>query len=240
MSDFLGRLAARQVGALTGVAPRLRSRFEPGAIEEGVAMPEPPARLERRDEPDPPADRSTAPPARQEHPAPRAPAHERMVLAEPPATRVDDESEPGEQRAATRVLPAPGSAESRELPRRDRSPAPDESTRAEPARPVPAVTRAIRVARVEEVERRSRPARAPQRSEPLVRMPEPRQAPVPRIVGAPEPPRPAEKAPVVEVTIGRIEVRAVSPPPAAPARRDTSRTAPSLEEYLERRHGAGR
>jgi hypothetical protein len=39
--------------------------------------------------------------------------------------------------------------------------------------------------------------------------------------------------PVIQVTIGRVEVRAITPPQAAapPARR---RPFPSLEEYLER------
>jgi|GEM_PF-3015258 len=47
-------------------------------------------------------------------------------------------------------------------------------------------------------------------------------------------------APVIQVTIGRIEVRAVSP--SAPARSAPSRAAPSpsLEEYLARRNGGGR
>jgi len=47
-------------------------------------------------------------------------------------------------------------------------------------------------------------------------------------------------APVVQVTIGRIEVRAVTPP--APARQAPARTSPSLslDEYLRRRNGGGR
>ncbi|RKH49017.1 hypothetical protein D7Y23_18330 [Corallococcus sp. AB050B] len=47
-------------------------------------------------------------------------------------------------------------------------------------------------------------------------------------------------APVVQVTIGRIEVRAVTPP--APARPAPARTSPSLslDEYLRRRNGGGR
>ncbi|MBZ4400714.1 MULTISPECIES: hypothetical protein [unclassified Myxococcus] len=61
---------------------------------------------------------------------------------------------------------------------------------------------------------------------------EPRAAP-PSMTQAPE-------APVINVTIGRIEVRAVAPaapPRGVPARPSAS---PSLEDYLARRNGGGR
>ncbi len=73
----------------------------------------------------------------------------------------------------------------------------------------------------------------------------------PEIAGiAPRQERPAERfaapepAPVIRVTIGRIEVRAVTAaaaaPAAAPARPESRRgTEPSLEEYLKRRSGEG-
>ncbi|WP_141328745.1 hypothetical protein [Myxococcus sp. AB025B] len=60
----------------------------------------------------------------------------------------------------------------------------------------------------------------------------PRAAP-PSVTQAPE-------APVINVTIGRIEVRAVAPaapPRSVPARPSAS---PSLEDYLARRNGGGR
>jgi hypothetical protein len=43
-------------------------------------------------------------------------------------------------------------------------------------------------------------------------------------------------APIVEVTIGRVEVRAVTAPSASPRRR-TAPTAPSLDDYLRARGG---
>ncbi|MCL4798474.1 MAG: hypothetical protein KJ025_02745 [Burkholderiales bacterium] len=47
--------------------------------------------------------------------------------------------------------------------------------------------------------------------------------------------------PVVNVTIGRVEVRAVMAPlPARERRKPATPKALSLEEYLERRHGARR
>ncbi|WP_143097370.1 hypothetical protein [Myxococcus fulvus] len=61
---------------------------------------------------------------------------------------------------------------------------------------------------------------------------EPRAAP-PAVTQTPE-------APVINVTIGRIEVRAVAPaapPRSVPARPSAS---PSLEDYLARRNGGGR
>lgn len=64
-----------------------------------------------------------------------------------------------------------------------------------------------------------------------------------RVMSAPLPSAPeSAPAPVVQVTIGRIEVRAATPP--APARQAPSRTSPSpslsLDEYLRRRNGGGR
>jgi hypothetical protein len=56
---------------------------------------------------------------------------------------------------------------------------------------------------------------------------------------APPPPAPAASAatpdpePVIQVTIGRVEVRAiVSAPAAAPARAEPPRVGPPLEDYL--------
>ncbi|HWS54785.1 MAG TPA: hypothetical protein VN228_11690, partial [Pyrinomonadaceae bacterium] len=50
---------------------------------------------------------------------------------------------------------------------------------------------------------------------------------------------PAQAAPTVNVTIGRVEVRAVPAPPAPAARRAASPPHMSLEEYLRRRAGGG-
>ena len=57
-------------------------------------------------------------------------------------------------------------------------------------------------------------------------------------MAAPEPP-----APTIRVAIGRIEVRAIMPPPATPTRQ-TAPTTPrpelSLDDYLKQRNGGQR
>lgn len=57
-----------------------------------------------------------------------------------------------------------------------------------------------------------------------------RALPLPSVLPAPEPP-----APTIQVTIGRIEVRASAPPPAAP-RKPASGPTLSLEDYLRQRN----
>lgn len=52
--------------------------------------------------------------------------------------------------------------------------------------------------------------------------------------------RRSEPPPRVEVTIGRIEVRATSTASAAPARRAAASSVPSLDDYLRRRDGRQR
>ena len=49
-------------------------------------------------------------------------------------------------------------------------------------------------------------------------------------------------APTIEITIGRVEVRAVQPPAPAPRPKTTSPHAPalSLEEYLRNQNGGRR
>ena len=48
--------------------------------------------------------------------------------------------------------------------------------------------------------------------------------------------RPDEPAPVIQVTIGRVEVRATPPPSPASARRPPAPAVPTLDEYLRRRN----
>jgi hypothetical protein len=65
-----------------------------------------------------------------------------------------------------------------------------------------------------------------------------RAAPAP-LPGVPEAPAPA--APIIHVTIGRIEVRATAPQAAAaPARRASAPAVMTLDEYLRRRDGERR
>jgi hypothetical protein len=46
-----------------------------------------------------------------------------------------------------------------------------------------------------------------------------------------------KEAPAIHVTIGRVEVRAVTPPVAAPKPAPKSAPKLSLEDYLKRRNG---
>jgi hypothetical protein len=54
---------------------------------------------------------------------------------------------------------------------------------------------------------------------------------------------PESSAPAIRVTIGRIEVRAITPPPVPPAQRTTpARPGPelSLDDYLKQHNGGQR
>jgi hypothetical protein len=65
--------------------------------------------------------------------------------------------------------------------------------------------------------------------------------PRPPLDAPPVRPDDASAEPVVRITIGRVEVRAVLPPPVPRPRREPP--APktlSLDEYLDRRHGGKR
>jgi hypothetical protein len=62
--------------------------------------------------------------------------------------------------------------------------------------------------------------------------------PLPAVLEPREPA--AEAGPAIQVTIGRIEVRAVLPAAAPPPRPAVKRPAASLEEYLRAREGGKR
>jgi hypothetical protein len=101
------------------------------------------------------------------------------------------------------------------------SPKPDQTARSEP-----------KLATVE-------PRTLPTRREPVrpISAPEPR--PAPRFEFArhvPAPPSAAMPEPIIQVTIGRIEVRAVSEKTIAPKERNASPVM-SLNDYLRSRHG---
>lgn len=69
---------------------------------------------------------------------------------------------------------------------------------------------------------------------------QPKVAPADQLAFPPrQQPAAAAAEPVIQVTIGRIEVRA-TPPPLQPARpRPAAQSAGSLEEYLQRRSRRG-
>ena len=75
----------------------------------------------------------------------------------------------------------------------------------------------------------------------LAQMPlnRPASEPLPTRGAVPSVPRRAEEVPEIKVSIGRIEVRAVTPPPPAAARPERPRRMMSLDDYL-RRGGTGR
>jgi hypothetical protein len=66
-----------------------------------------------------------------------------------------------------------------------------------------------------------------------------RQAPTPRPIVLPQQPKNLAPPPAINVTIGRVEVRAVQPPPQQRAKPKAASVL-SLEEYLRQRAGGGR
>jgi len=239
MSDFLTRLAERQLGAAGGVAPRLPSRFAapvPPEIEPDSPSPvrsapteraqqphvvlratdvEAPSKLPPHGDADPPAATAPRPPR-----APTAVTHEPPRPAEhrdaevecplPQTVVTASQTTPGQQ-AVDHAALAPIVVIDRQTP-----PAPKGSDASSAVRAASPVLPPILV---------------PQ--SPLV----PRRGAAPRL----EVPPPTSTSPVVNVTIGRVEVRAVvAPPPARERRKPAAPKALSLEEYLDRRHGARR
>jgi hypothetical protein len=101
------------------------------------------------------------------------------------------------------------------------------------------VTREITAVRIETDGERAEAPHAPRQPDRLVPIPEAARVEVRGPIAVAERRRPAEEPAVVEITIGGVEVHAVPPPPAPPARTPPP-AAPSLDEYLERRHGAKR
>lgn len=256
MSDFLGRLAARAVGTAPALRPRPRALFEPDAIagaepleveEEREAPPAPRARpsaappeapepITRAAEP-PPAAEPEAPPAPRARPerhavertaqapqreAPPAPRPQRATAAPPVVV---------EQRREVVAPPPPPAAP----PRREPRPRP-------PAREL-AATSVVRRAPDEPAETLVTPPlpeSLPLRSQAIARARSlaPPPAPAPQPGAAPvrdAPPRPAPE-PVVEVTIGRLEVRAATPgQPARPAPTVERAEPLSLDRYVRER-----
>lgn len=240
MSDFLTRLVERQFGAAGGVAPRLPSRFAaltPPEIErESAPAPAPSVPPERAPQPnvvlratDVEAPPKLVPLGGADPPAaaaPRPPRTPPVVTREPawPAEHRDAEVErslPRPTVTAPQITSGQQTVDHAASARivvidQQSLPAAKGSDASSAVRAAPAVLPAIL---------------AP--PSPLV----PRRGAAPRL----EVPPPTSNAPVVNVTIGRVEVRAVvAPPPARERRKTAAPKALSLEEYLERRHGARR
>ena len=254
MSDYLTNLVTRTLSPEAVVRPRLPSLLEPPP--EGPTTTEE-ARLEelspssanrseptltRRVRPPAPEGRTTsllAPPARQLQPTP---------VPVPPVPRP---SPPTENVTPPRpAQPAVIRPQLRETPGESLLPAPPRNV-SEPRPPAALEASSLRLGNVPDEAREEQPPpaaadrgppavptvqpalRTPFAGQPSLRPP---AAPADRVRD-----QPGEAAPVIRVTIGRIDVRAVLPP-APPAPRPAAPTGPvlSLEEYLKQRDGGRR
>lgn len=234
MSDFLARLAERQLTPSPGVTPRLPSRFAPvapvdevspfvpattAAVEQPVSQVRHGVRtLEERPVALPLSDEAAAPEPQvaREHETQKREGH----VAAPPPVLVRPES------STPPLLPPISQVVERQVP-------PDQVASDAPRAEA---SRAEVVHHHRAVERTSLEVRAVPVPAPLV---PPRSATLDAIA-SPAPHHaiePGDGPPIVNVTIGRIEVRAIVPPPAKERRAADARKAMSLEEYLERRHG---
>lgn len=245
MNDFLGRLAARELGANDALRPRLRSLFEPPAgvagsmpteAEAGVERPTPSIPVAHRVDP------GSAPVARTLTPSPSLPPPAPALVAAhpsaPSAAAVPPRTPVGREAPASLV-------ETRIERRESVVPEPQVSPAALPVVP-PAVVQPVRVRAAAEVT--PSPRRRLETREGV-------SSPVPRNRGsvqvipasapaAPHPPvrqvhaaaaaHPREET-VVQVSIGRIEVRASGA--KTPTPRQEGPRPMRLEEYLRKRSG---
>lgn len=255
MADFLGRLAARALGVATVAQPAIAPRFAPGPrlADESSAMlveaprvptdhvpsNELPRLSSSRDIEAPRAEVATPEFSGrlEERPTPPLP-----VLAETETViRVDDFAPPDErpEARAQRTEPqwptviAPPTA-GPEL----RTDALGEEIRSLPPAVEAQVHGVLEVTRV--------PTKEPTDDEPV--LPHPTMPAVPwRGVQAPSNGRPKSQAeepettaPIVRVSIGRVEVRALFPEPQRPSAPTPRSSALSLSEYLKQRDGGMR
>lgn len=261
MSDFLGTLVARSLSAplaLPVVQPRLPSRFEPDGVGAGATFAEREVEADPRVAREPvaahaqptvahAAPRPRPQPAETELPATRREARPFGDDAALPRVRSSVERDEGETPRPTRpastppvVTPAP-----RPTPRVPPNEAPvataprrEAASDATPATPRQIETRTVVVER-EHAERRAPKADAarPARVVPVVTLAPPAARSEPT-AAVPSPAAAAETAPVIQVTIGRIEVRARETR-AAPRERAAAGPLTSLEDYLARRRRGG-
>lgn len=245
MSDFLANLLARSFSSVEIIRPRIPARF--AVLPVDAAWAEPDATSATMSTPAP----HETPPARA--PAPHVIGEElppstarSPVMARVPATRVEA-SELDDQTSFIREPPqAPALASGVPLAQtalRDRAPAPVEQTTV-----APAPSKQGAVASV--AERGDLPPPEAQPIETLLQLSEPpapqplqpnviRVAPAPQVQPAIPPPITAGP-PRINITIGRVEVRAL-PPNAPPPRPRSAQPGPplSLDAYLKRRDGGG-
>jgi hypothetical protein len=231
--DFLTQLAARALNELFTVEPRPVSLFERdrwdavGDVEiEATQSPrqvhgEVPMAPAARVEHSPDVERESSPAAK-----PRAEPAETEALPRPMAVETPPEPTPVVMPSAARA-PEP-------------SPIPQPVVAAQTrgfSQPAPTILR--RTEQVTYVEHHTRPETVHREIVSRATAPMPEAAPRTRRLAVP-PVLPASEPSVsIEVSIGRVEVRQVSPA-AAPARKEAARKTPglSLEDYLKHRNRA--
>jgi hypothetical protein len=249
MSDYLGNLAAKSLGvAETALRPRLASRFEP------LSLAAPPLEVESTEVAPRPVDappRRTAPPERVEE--------DRSVPARSRRSRKRAAEEPETMPEAPGPTPARGRFEPRSAAPSEPSPLVPLSHVERTARPVaepekprpvlgPAPRQDVPVASSLSHQEKGKEGEASRAQKPVDRNPlESRTAPTalrPRVTVVERGPFPARReapapAPIIQVTIGRIEVRATPPPAQPPRQRPAAPSALSLEDYLRQRSKGG-
>jgi hypothetical protein len=248
MTGLVERLLGRSRAPVTGVRPRSGSLFERRPSAELYVMPPPSAPATVRG--DPPAQvgptRPNDEPQRDEEARPPVPAAPTLPAAVAGAVwPPTGPSGPAPQRGTAAGVharagdpgrpaaddgPAPATAAARHTGRRDPADAAlgragDEARTPESAPTPPPPGPVPRPAEEQQPAATPFPARRPP---PLLLVPA-----RPALAAPPVPARP-EPEQVVEVHIGRLEVRTPSPPAALPARPRPD-PAPSLESYLRRR-----
>jgi hypothetical protein len=263
-SGFLSSLAARNVPevpvALPVVRPRLRARFEPPTVTELGLADAPPVEAEMEVF----VERESLPPSVERSPQAEALRDARLTAPSPRARDTDRTPElrearaplaPQPERAVMRTERMEGSADQVRVERaaqstvaRSEVPAPQQpaepSTGLRAALPAsePPETGVPEPQEVEGTDRTGEPseieARAPWIVRPQAVRPEARPelqggapvaAPLSRVA-----PSEAPAPPPVQVTIGRLEVRAVTPTRVPVPRSRPVQNSSSLEEYLRR------
>jgi hypothetical protein len=244
MTDFLTRLAERSLGVGDVVRPRPASLFEPRGATVGAAPLEV---EEERVVPAPRPGRGQA--ARPVDASPTPVRGEAPPSGEPPAAGRRDGGPAGEVRVLEgvtveppRAAPAPASHTADAIPRQPEPAKADEpavdTTLVIEGLPAPAAPAGHAPARTgaRPTAQRRRAAPAPPASQtPPAGPPEPGDAHAwPTMPASPMPVRVAEPAepPVVHVTIGRVDVRAVLPATAPEQPKPRRRPRVTLEEYL--------
>ncbi len=247
MSDFLTRLVERQAGTVAMVQPRVASMFAPPAsrtepsdlpvsdswLPQADASDTPPASIRRghhSDElPAQPDHQEEPPPVPGPRPIPRAESGPRHA-ASSPAPLVKNVStvapQPNHETLASplaRAVTIPTPASSHEMEPTEQNI--NHRVGSSPLSPVARIEPPPRLVETEHAMTRSSAAAPPSLASGAVT-----GRKTPHINAAPpEPP--------VEVTIGRIEVTAVSTAPDTKRKPGTRRPAMSLEDYLTRRQG---